>query len=70
MPDKFKIKSLMVLKGLKQRSISRALKIKPASVSLVVSGQRKSARIQKAIADALGMGVEELWEENNKTKVA
>ena len=56
-----KIKALMVLKGVKQVDICRKLHVRAATVSQIVSGKKKSARIRLAIAKALGMQVEELW---------
>jgi len=63
-----KVKSMMVLKGVKQVDICRKLNVAPATVSLIVSGKKVSARIRKAIARALGVKVEELWLANNNNR--
>lgn len=65
-----KVKAMMVLKGVKQRDICRALKVKPGTVSLIVSGRKKSDRIRRAIAQALGVSIQELWPETPKKKAA
>lgn len=56
-----KVKSLMVLKGIKNVDIARKLGLSPVTVSIVLTGRRKSRRIQKAIAEALGVNYEKLW---------
>lgn len=61
-----KVKALMVLNGIKGVDIAKKLKVSPVTVYIVISGKGKSRRIQKAIADALGMSFEDLWPENNK----
>jgi DNA-binding XRE family transcriptional regulator len=60
-----RVKSLMVLKGVKQVDICRKLHVTPQTVSLIVSGKKKSARIRAAIAKALGVKVEDLWPNGN-----
>jgi len=65
-----KVKSLMVLKGVKQVDICRKLHVTPQTVSLIVSGKKKSARIRAAIAKALGVKVEDLWPNGNNHKRA
>lgn len=61
-----KVKALMVLNGIKGVDIAKKLKVSPVTVYIVISGKGKSRRIQKAIAEALGMSFEELWPENTK----
>lgn len=56
-----KVKSLMVLKGIKSIDIARQLGVSRVTVSIVLTGKGKSQRIQKAIADALCMQYEKLW---------
>jgi transcriptional regulator with XRE-family HTH domain len=56
-----KIKSKMILKKISQAQIAEELGIDRSTVSGVVNGYRKSRRIQKAIADALGESYEKLW---------
>lgn len=60
----------MVLNGIKQIDICRKLHVKPATVSQIVSGKRKSDRIQRAIAKALNMQVDELWPNNGHQRAA
>lgn len=56
-----RVKALMVLKGIKQADICVLLGVRASSVSLIVSGKKRSRRIRTAIAQALGVRVEELW---------
>lgn len=65
-----KIKAMMVLQGVKQADICRELNVKPSTVSLIVSGKKKSSRVRKAIAVALGKRVEDLWPERPRIKAA
>lgn len=65
-----RVKSLMVLKGVQQVDICRKLHVTPATVSLIVSGKKTSARVRLAIAKALGMRVEELWPNDGHKKAA
>lgn len=65
-----KIKAQMVLKGVSQREICRTLHVAPATVSLIVSGKKKSRRIRRAIAKALGASYESLWNEPELKKAA
>lgn len=60
-----KVKALMVLNGIKGVDIARKLKVSPVTVYIVISGRGKSRRIQRAIAEALGTTVEELWPNGN-----
>jgi transcriptional regulator with XRE-family HTH domain len=55
------IKSLMILKGIKQSSIAAQLGVLRSTVSGAVNGQRPSKRIQKAIAKALNESYKKLW---------
>ncbi len=64
-----RIKALLILQGKKQVEIARKLRITRSAVSRVVSGRSRSPRIRKAVADVLGMAVEELWPED-KNKAA
>jgi transcriptional regulator with XRE-family HTH domain len=65
-----KVKAMMVIKGIKQVDICRRLDVRPSTVSLIVSGKKKSARIRAAIAKALGVPVADLWPKNNEQKAA
>jgi len=55
----------MVLNGIKGVDIAKTLHISPTTVYVVLSGKGKSRRIQKAVADALGMSIEDLWPNGN-----
>ena len=61
-----KIKSLMALYGIKGTDIAKKLGLSRVTISIVITGKGKSRRVQKAIALALDMPVEELWPENDK----
>lgn len=56
-----KIKALMVLKGVKAVDIARQLHLSPVTVNVVLNGYGKSRKVQKAIADALQVEFDELW---------
>jgi transcriptional regulator with XRE-family HTH domain len=55
------IKSLMILKGIKQTDIATKLSIRKSSVSNTISGRRSTPRIRKAVAEALGEDYLKLW---------
>lgn len=59
-----KVKSLMVLKGIKMVDIARQIGVSRVTVSIVITGKGKSRRIQQAIAVALGEKYERLWPSN------
>lgn len=42
-------------------NIAKKLGIKPQSVSQVISGRRKTKRVQQAIADAINMPASKIW---------
>jgi DNA-binding Xre family transcriptional regulator len=63
-----KVKSLMVLKGIKGTDIARQLGLSRVTVSVVITGKGKSRRIQQAIADTLGVSFDDLWSEKNKKR--
>ena len=56
-----RIKSALALRGATLSSIARDLGVAPGTVSIVSRGYRRSRRIEKAIADALGRTPGELW---------
>jgi lambda repressor-like predicted transcriptional regulator len=56
-----RIKSALALRGATLSSIARDLGVAPGTVSIVSRGYRRSRRIEKAIADALGGSPEDLW---------
>lgn len=55
------IKALLILNDISSASIARKMHVTPTWVSLVLTGRKKSKRIRKAIADAVGKTVDELW---------
>jgi hypothetical protein len=59
------IKAFMALADVKGVDIARSLSVTPTWVSLVLRGHKQSARVQKAIADAVGKPVGELWPRND-----
>jgi len=56
-----RIKSALALRGATLSSIARDLGVAPTTVSIVSRGYRRSRRIEKAIADAIGRSPAELW---------
>ncbi|WKZ32959.1 MAG: transcriptional regulator [Thermodesulfobacteriota bacterium] len=60
-----KVKALMVLNNIKGVDIAKKLGVSPTTVYVVLSGKGKSRRIQKAVAEALDMTVEDLWPNGN-----
>lgn len=56
-----KVKSIMMLKGVTSKAIAKQAKVSETWVSLVLNGRGTSARIRRAIADAVDMKVEDLW---------
>lgn len=55
------IKSLMILKGIKQRHVAKKLGVQQPAISGAISGDRPSRRIQHALAEELGTDYETLW---------
>jgi transcriptional regulator with XRE-family HTH domain len=55
------VKVQMLKKTVTQTDIAKALGIDRSTVSGVVNGHRTSRRVQKAIADAVGVPYEKLW---------
>lgn len=62
-----KVKVLMLLKGISQTDIANQIGVKRCTVSGAVNGLRKSRRVQRAIATALGEDYESLWGEAPKS---
>ncbi|WP_164994774.1 helix-turn-helix domain-containing protein [Candidatus Kuenenia stuttgartiensis] len=56
-----KIRARLLMKDITLAEIARGLGVSRTWVSLVVNGHKKSPRIQRAIADALGVSYESLW---------
>ncbi|MCL4873086.1 helix-turn-helix domain-containing protein [bacterium] len=59
------IKALIVLNGTSLSAIARSARVSRQWVSMVVNGHKKSRRIRKAIAAAVGKEVEDLWPNGN-----
>ena len=55
------IKILMIRKDIKQADIARKLKVSKTAIHNVIKGISTSKRIKKAISDALGVNVNDLW---------
>ncbi len=58
-----KIKSLMVILGIKQSDLAKEASVKRASISMVIAGKRKSTRLRRMIARAVGKDVTYYWPE-------
>lgn len=56
-----RIKSALALRGLTLSSLARELEVAPTTVSIVSRGFRRSRRIERAIAEAVGCSPAELW---------
>lgn len=56
-----RIKSALSLKRISLSDIARSLAVTPSTVSIVSRGFRRSRRVERAIADALGQRPEEIW---------
>lgn len=59
--NKYRIKGLLVTRGISMSEIARGLKKTPQAVSAIVRGEKASARIRQEIAIRLGMPVAKLW---------
>ena len=55
------IKAALVLKGVKMNEIAHNCNVRPTTVSQVVAGRSKSARIQITIARIIGREFYEVW---------
>lgn len=56
-----KVKSILVLKGIRQTELAAELDVLPSTVSGVLNGHHHSRRIQEFIAQKLKMDYEKLW---------
>ena len=68
--DALKIKHLLASKGHSVTSISNGLGIARPSVSQVIHGHRPSRRVSQAIADAIGLPLEDVFPKYRKDKAA
>lgn len=64
------IKALIVLSGTSITAIAKKTGVSREWVSYVVNGHKKSLRVQKAIAAAVGKTVEELWPKGGNNEAA
>ncbi len=55
------IRAQLIDNGCRPAELAKQLGVSDASVSLVISGKSKSARIADAIAHQLGVNKEDLW---------
>lgn len=56
-----RIKAKLILAGKTQRQIARELNVTESAVSLTISGRSRSARIEQAVAQAIGKPREEVF---------
>jgi transcriptional regulator with XRE-family HTH domain len=54
-------KAKLVLSGRSQSDLAAELDVAPQHVSEVIRGDRRSRRVEQAIADAIGMPVEQVF---------
>jgi transcriptional regulator with XRE-family HTH domain len=55
-------KAKLLLSGRSQMEIAEELGVVPQHVSEVIRGERRSKRVEQAIADALGLPIEEVFD--------
>lgn len=55
-------KAELVRRGKSITSVARELGLAPPHVNQVVNNKRRSARVEQAIADAIGMPVEDVFD--------
>ncbi|MBI3584010.1 MAG: transcriptional regulator [Nitrospinae bacterium] len=58
-----KIKAMLIERGIKQKDIAKTIGVTSHCVSMVLNELGKSRRVKQAVADALGMKIEKLWQE-------
>lgn len=61
-----RIKARMVVRGVTTVDIAREAGVSRTWVSLVLHGHKRSKKVERAIAQAVGKPVEELWPNNNR----
>lgn len=57
------IKAALVLRGVRQSDIARKLKLSPAYISDVIARNRRSDRVERAVAQAIGEPVNMVFTE-------
>lgn len=60
-----KIKIELIKKGIPAAEIGRRMGVSRQAIYQTVDGEIKSNRLRKAIAEAIGVTVEELWPAND-----
>ncbi|MDR0441575.1 MAG: helix-turn-helix domain-containing protein [Candidatus Accumulibacter sp.] len=55
------IKAALRMRGYTQARLAEKLYVNPSTVSQIIAGYGKSARLQKAIARIIGKTVSEIW---------
>lgn len=65
-----KIKALLTEREILQTEIARDLGISDASVSMVIKKRSRSYRVEKRIADLVGIPYEKLWGSEPRRKAA
>ena len=66
----YQIRAAMLAKNISVTSIAKKLGIAVPNISQVIHGDKKTPRIRKAIADAVGIPISELWPESESVKSA
>jgi lambda repressor-like predicted transcriptional regulator len=64
------IKIRLLKKGISQAEIARQQRVVRSYIGHVMAGRRKNQRIRRAIADAIGMKVSDIWPNCNNNKRA
>lgn len=59
------IKILLMRKGITQAEICRRAGLKPPTISNVIAGRKKGARVRALIANMLDLRIEQVWSDNN-----
>ncbi len=67
---KQKIEIEFVKKNISGAEIGRRMGVSRVAIYQVISGKTKSKRLRKAIAEAIGMEVSDLWPENKNSSKA
>jgi|GEM_PF-3525401 len=65
-----RIRIEMIKKDITGAEIARNAGVHRTAIYKVIDGSSKSGSLRKAIADALGMGVEELWEKDSSPAIS
>ncbi|MDR2259550.1 MAG: helix-turn-helix domain-containing protein [Azoarcus sp.] len=55
------IKAALRMKGYTQAALAETLKVTPSTISQIIAGYGKSARLQESIAGVIGKSVQEIW---------